>query len=201
MNKREATTTAEYRIHQFHWLHAKELIRLKEVPTGDPVALECSALLLVAFAVEAHANWLLEMGCPNEYAQERTFFSREPYGGTLGKLAFLGDRLETPVDRGSRPFQSLEALFNWRDQMVHARVERIERIGSFTDPSQLRPPQSELLSTPEKSRDRFMSDAEVLADTLQAAAEQARWRDVHGSKAFSGFLGLRGISLHSNSPA
>jgi len=200
MAERIATSTAEYFIHQYHWLHAKELFELSTTKAGNPVVLDTTGLLSVAFAVEAHANWLLEAGCPTEYADERAFFNTEPYRGTLGKLTFLAVRLEIPLDRGARSFQSLRSLSIWRDRMVHARVERLERTEPFVDADNVRVPESELLTLPSQMKDTFLRDAEALADALQEAAEKACWKNVNGAKAFSGFLGLRGVSL-SDRPA
>ena len=47
-------------------------------------ALACSMLLNVAFAIEAYANYLLEIVCPREYENEREFLSRKEHRGTLG---------------------------------------------------------------------------------------------------------------------
>ena len=194
MPKPKVTASAEYLIHQYHWLHAKQLRELVDENEDETLALECSALLHVAFAIEAHANRLLELGCPAEYDQERVFFSKGPYRGTLGKLDLLAERLSVPLDWGARPFQSVRDLFDWRDRMVHARTERVERV-SYTDPTQVKPPESDLLAFPGKFGERTVKDCEATADALQAAAESARWNGVLSPTAFSGFLGLRGVSI------
>lgn len=195
MSERKATASAEYHLHQYHWLHARDLRALRGEEPGARVALDCSALLLIAFAIEAHANRLLELGCPAKYEKERTFFGSGTFRGSVGKLEFLAERLSVQVDRGARPFQSVGALFTWRDRMVHTRVERVVRVEPYTDPSQVQPPESELLAFPGKCGDRILADAEAFAGTLQAAANAAGWKGIHVPKAFTGFLGLRGVSL------
>ena len=192
----KATLRAEYLMHQYQWRHARDLWAAADADECPERALLCGSLLCVAFAVEAHANRLLELGCPEVYEKEQVFFSRDEFVGTVGKLRFLARKLSVPPHRGRRPLQSIDKLFRWRNDMVHARVERIEQTRRYRDPRLLRSPDLELMAFPMKHGKRIWTDAERVADGLQKAANEANWgRDVLGTKAFSGFLGTRGISL------
>lgn len=195
--KRKASVSGEFYTYQQLWLYAKDLDMLRGENEGAYDALICSMLLSVAFAVEAHANYLLENTCPNEYHEEREFFSQDPYRGTLGKLCFLGEQLGVTVDRRIRPYQTIKELFAWRDRIVHGRVERIKEKVSYITPDQVEAPEPRLLRAERTAwGKRVFEDTEELCNRLQKAALRKRVKGVYAPKTFTGFLGLRGISLN-----
>lgn len=195
MSTRKARTEAEYFLHQHAWMYAQSLVQMRDDDAGPRDTLECSACLMLACAVEAHANRLLEAGCPSEYANERVFFSSGNFRGTIGKLEFLAFKLQVSLSRGSMPFQTVCALFAWRDQMVHPRVERIVREQAYTDPSSVTPPESEVLAFPVANLSRAFQDCEAVCDSLQASALVHRFKGILVPRAFKGILASRGISL------
>ena len=196
---KKARIQAEYFLHQIHWNNAQSLLATRDKGGSDEGALETTALLLVSFASEALANRLLEIGCPVEYADERKFFRDAPYQGTPGKLRFLADKLQVPIDPGARPFQSLRTLFTWRDKMVHARVERFDEVVAFIDPSKVEAPESELLNFAPIHGAQLMADVEQLANLIQGAALSARWPKIYGPQAFNHITSTRGIDLSGRS--
>ena len=197
--KRKASVSGEFYTHQQLWLYAQDLDTLRSENKGAYDALTCSMLLSAAFAIEAHANYLLENTCPNEYQEERKFFSQGPYRGTPGKLCFLGERLGVPVDRGVRPYHTIKELFGWRDRIVHGRVERIKEEVSYIVPDQVEAPEPRLLRANQTAwGKRVFEDAQDLCSQLQKAAFEKNTKEVYGPKAFTGFLGLRGISLNKS---
>jgi hypothetical protein len=163
-------------------------------------ALACSMLLNIAFAIEAHANYLLEAACPTEYENERTFFSKGKYIGTLGKLCFLAKRLDVALERGSRPFQTIKELFKWRDLMVHSRIERQEYEIECTDPNQVALPEPQRVNAYKTSwAGRAFEDSQKLCSSLQSAAySDKKVQGVLSPEAFSGCLGTRGTQIISS---
>ena len=101
------------------------------------------------------------------------------------------------MDRSNRPYQTIRELFVWRDTIVHARVERIKEEVSYITPDQVEAPEPRLLRAEQTAwGKRVFKDAEDLCSQLQKAAFEKRVKGVYGQKAFTGFLGLRGISLN-----
>jgi len=153
-------------------------------------------LLNVAFAVEAHANYLLEPVCPTEYRNERTFFSEGEYRGTLGKLYFLSKHLNVSLDKGSRPFQTVKELFKWKDLIAHSRIERQENNLSIL--IQILLPESRRVNAYKAPwASRVVEDSQELCSSLQKAAYAKRVKGILGPEAFSGFLGTRELKLSS----
>lgn len=173
MTKHKIIVSAEFHTHQTLWLYATLMGDLLiENQNGNAYvdveeALMCSMLLNIAFAIEAHANYLLEAVCPMEYENEKKLFSEDDYRGTLGKLRFLAERLNVSLDRGSRPLQTIKELFTWRDLMVHGRIERREDEIQCTNPNQVSLPESQIASackTPWASR--TLEDSQKLCSSL-----------------------------------
>lgn len=193
-------------MHQILWLHATLMrdLRLENKNRNAHVdveeALACSMLLNVAFAVEAHANYMLEVAFPTEYKNEKTVFSQGEYKGTLGKLCFLAERLNVSLEKGSRPFQTVKELFGWRSQIVHSRIERQEDEIGCADLNEISLPESQIVNaykTPWASR--VFEDSQRLCSSFQSAAHSdKKIKGVFASEAFSGFLGTRGTQIISS---
>ena len=200
MLKYEVIVSAEFHTHQSLWLHAilMEDLRVKNKDEGAHVAIEealsCSMLLNIAFAVEAHTNYLLEIACPAEYKNERETFSQDPYKGPLGKLEFLAKRLNMPLDKGCRPFQTIRQLFKWRDMMVHGRKECYETTIKCDDLNQISLPEPEGINAYKTSwANCAIEDSKKLCSSLQGSAYSDKTvKGVLSPEAFSGFLGSRG---------
>jgi hypothetical protein len=208
MAKHKVIVTGEFHTHQILWLHATLMNDLRiENQNGHAYvdieeALACSMLLNIAFAIEAHANYLLEAVCPSEYEDEKTFFSKGEYRGTLGKLCFLAKQLDVALDRGSRPFQTIKDLFKWRDLMVHSRIERQEDEIECIDPNQVSLPESQRINAYKASwAGRAFEDSQILCSSLQKAAYfDKKIKGILSAEAFSGFLGTRGTQIVSSEP-
>jgi hypothetical protein len=202
MSKHQVIASGEFHTHQILWEHAALMrdLRIKN-QNGDAYvdveeALACSMLLHVAFAVEAHANYLLESACPTEYESERTFFSEGKYRGTLGKLYFLSEHLNVSLDKGSRPFQTVKELFKWRDLIAHSRIERPKNNIECTDLNKIPLPESQRVNAYKKPwASRVVEDSQELCSSLQRAAYDKRVKGILVPKAFSKFLGTRGTQI------
>jgi hypothetical protein len=210
MPMHKVAVTGEFHTHQTLWLHAVSMKDLRienqnREAYGDfEEALACSMLLNIAFAVEAHANYLLELACPTEYEDERNFFSKGDYKGTLGKLCFLAQHLDVSLDKGSRPYQTLKELFDWRNLMVHSQIERQEYKVECADLNKIPLPESQIVNAykaPWANNNRVFEDAKKLCSSLQGAAYSYRTvTGVLSSEAFSGFRNTRGIEIIASEP-
>lgn len=205
MTKKKVIVSGEFPTHQILWSHATLMRDLRiENQNGDAYvdveeALACSMFLNIAFAIEAHANYLLEAAYPAEYEKERVFFSKGDYSGNLGKLRFLAEHLNVPLDRGSRPFQTVRELFKWRDFIVHNRVERQKYEMECTELSQIALPEPNSANFHKTLwADRTFEDAQKLCSSLQSTVfHDKRVKGVSTPEAFSGFLGTRGTQIIS----
>jgi hypothetical protein len=202
MPKQQVIVSGEFHTHQILWGHATLMrdLRIKnqngDVYVSINEALACSMLLNVAFAVEAHANYLLEAVCPTEYENERIFFSKDPYRGTLGKFHFLSKCLNVSLDKGSRPFQTVKELLDWRNLIAHSRIERKEKEIECTDLNKMPLPESRIVNAyKEPWADRIFEDSQALCCSFQKAAHDKGAKGILGPEAFSGFLGTRGTQI------
>jgi hypothetical protein len=202
MPKHQVIVSGEFHNHQILWGHAALMRELHiQNKNGDAYvdvaeALECSILLNVAFALEAHANYLLEAVCPTAYENERTLFSKGPYRGTLGKLRFLSECLNVSLDKGRRPFQTVKQLFDWRNLIAHSRIERPKEKIECTDLDKIPLPESRRVNAyKEPWAGRIFEDSQDLCSSLQRAAHDKGAKGILGPEAFSGFLGTRGTQI------
>jgi len=90
-----------------------------------------AGMVLVFFAFEGYLNWLGELLFPDIWRNERAFFSakNKPYVGTIGKLRYLGERLElSSFDVNSRPWKTVVELQDYRHGVAHPKSERDDRM-------------------------------------------------------------------------
>ena len=184
----KARVRGESYTHQQLWRTAQHFRR----EGGGQAEASFHALLaasVFAFcAVEALMNELLRQLDPFTYEREREFFARGTYQGTLGKLHYVAERCEFPLDPSRRPYQSVKTLQVARDRLVHARTEVFEESVPVEKVRSVARRPSVLDGLADKSRvDASFHDLEILCDGL---VERARER--HGVKvgsaggAFSG---------------
>lgn len=185
-----AQIRGEHFTHRYLWYTAE---MMRESACRDGVTdgrVTMAAGLFVFLAVEAFANDLGLRVAPMVWREERTFFGRGRYQGTLGKLRFIGAELGVTIDTSRRPYQTLRELRKRRDELTHARTEVVDRIVYYRTPAELR------TIAPAVHRfgdDRFLGraigDAEQLCDQLQVAAQAHLGQGVITSpRAFRGML-------------
>jgi hypothetical protein len=89
-------------------------------------------MLLHFFAFEGYLNWLGNRIAPEVWEEEKEFFSRSPYQGSLGKYCFLAKVVRLPApDPSKEPFQTAKELLKLRDMAVHPKAEAGERLVKF----------------------------------------------------------------------
>jgi hypothetical protein len=198
--QKKAILQAEFYTHRTIWNHAQTLRELTGIETQNPASLNLAALILLYFAFEGYMNYLLETAFPNIWNQERTFFSKSPYNGALGKLRYLREQLGIVSKKRDRPNHTVKRLTRLRHSIVHPRLEKQEKQVAFSDPRRLKDLESKLLC---EANEKFLAtafeDVEQICDKLQAEALRQCKREIYGPKAFVGIIGLRGGKILNES--
>jgi hypothetical protein len=196
--QKKAILQAEFYTHRTMWDYAQTLRELTGIETQNSASLNLAALILLYFALEGYLNYLLEAAFPDTWNQERTFFSKSPYNGALGKLRYLREQLGIVSDKGDRPNHTVKRLTRLRHSIVHPRVEKQEKQVVFSDPRRLKDLESKLLC---EANEKFLAtafdDVEQICDQLQAEALRQCKRGIYGPKAFVGIIGSRGGKILS----
>jgi len=148
-------------------------------------------MLLFFAAFEGYLNWLGTRVAPEVWADERQFFSRTPYQGTLGKYRFLAKVLRLPEpDSSKQPFQTAKDLLDMRNMTAHPKPEAGETSIKFKDG--YFPPyyQSQLAKrvSPDAAN-RAKDHLGKLAEALQREAKQVYADKVPESNSFGPLLG------------
>ncbi|MEW6406231.1 MAG: hypothetical protein AB1649_30970, partial [Chloroflexota bacterium] len=83
-----------------------------------------AAVLFSFMAFEGYLNWLGSRIAENVWRNERDFFSRPPFKGTLGKFSYLVTllHLEMP-DPSKGPYQTALEVHRLRDSIAHTTPE------------------------------------------------------------------------------
>ena len=171
--------------HRFLWSAAGRLIQeADELPEGKWYAY-LSALVLSFFSFEGLLNYMGHELYPEVWEEERTFFVKNPYRGTAGKLEFLAEKLSVPIDDSCRPYRSFRYLLAFRNEVAHVRHEtidtevltNIEEIGRKTNIPAIVSPDSV---------HQIRADLEELGELLFRAAITRGLNVTGGSGALSG---------------
>lgn len=119
------TYSGEEYTHRVIWRCVeKQLYVARSIPVGSWYY-HLTAMVLGYFVFEAYLNYLGETLDKDTWANEREFFSKEPYRGTEGKLKKVLELygLSYP-NKNKRPFASVVLLGALRDEVVHATPHR-----------------------------------------------------------------------------
>ncbi len=113
--------------HRNIWRTSAYLLDLSKSGIERPDYLWLSCLVMSFFAFEAYLNFLGQTIDPQTWKDERNFFKRNPYRGTLGKFQFLTEKCDlAPLDKTQRPYLTLLNLRNTRDFFAHGKFEVIQ---------------------------------------------------------------------------
>lgn len=135
--KKKRQQSYEVYNHQILWgVAERNLRRAISSQKKDKMFYALGAMLLLFFAFEGYLNWLGNRIAPEVWEEERQFFSRPPYQGTLGKYRFLIKVLRLPTSDTSRgPFQTAKRLLDLRRLAVHPKAEAGDRAVEIADGS------------------------------------------------------------------
>jgi len=130
-----------------------------------------TSMMFVTFAIEAYVNHLAETRVVGWQVLEKKLSVAE-------KLEFLGHSLRYTLDKSKRPFQSLNAMFKFRNTLAHGKttvLTHTEEVPLDEDngPATWPRPEWEALCTLETA-ERWMDDATQI---IHALAHQAGHAD------------------------
>ena len=194
---RRARVHGEHYTWRSLWVGASTLQERGRLDESGSWWATLSAMLLAYTALEAYLNYLGPSLCPGEWTNEKAFFSKGKYRGTLGKLALLLDRCGLPWDPSRQPWQTLKEINKRRDLIAHPRNEHWDEEIAFLSPGDLRSRDSAFYAlVDEKFVDRAMAAIEAVCDPLHvAAARILEGGPAFGPSAFHGMVGHSGGSI------
>ncbi len=188
------TTHTEYTTftHRVLWeCVQRQIERAKEKPEGSWY-FWLSAMTMGYMVFEAYLNYVGDELMPHVWCDERTFFSRPPYKGSLGKLTFLLEKQGIPYpDKNQRPFASVFVLKSIRDEIAHARPHRITE--SVTHPSDVIAPFTKQWlenRVNEREATRLLTDLELFLETINSALRSRVSAAALASSALKGSMGF-----------
>lgn len=153
---------------------------------------DLTAMLMAYFTYEAYLNFVGSRVAPDDWAHERAFFAKPPYQGTEGKLQRIVEVCSLPVvNKGARPYQTIEHLAQLRDLIAHAKPERYEfEIEHSIDkePPMFGPYRLDKMVTVELA-ERAITDVADFAEQLHKAVRPKVTDDWFGDSALRGVLG------------
>lgn len=83
------------------------------------------SMLLCAFSLEAFMNHLIRIYYPGDWEN----FERK--SSPDEKLDKLSELLRFNLDKGRRPFQTFKSIFDFRNDIVHAKTVKLEETSTF----------------------------------------------------------------------
>ncbi len=83
------------------------------------------SMLLCAFSLEAFMNHLLRIYYPGDWE------NYERRTSPIDKLDKISEILKFDVDKGRRPFQTFKSIFDFRNDIVHAKTIKLEETISY----------------------------------------------------------------------
>lgn len=177
--------------HRILWEAAERNLLQATSSNKDAKFFAIGAMFLFFAAFEGYLNWLGTRIAPEVWKDERQFFSRSPFQGTLGKYLFLAKILHmSNHDPSQGPFQTATDLLELRNMVAHPKAEAGEKLVKFTEGCF--PPlyESKLGKkvSPKKAL-RAKNNLKELVDGLHREAKLIYASNVHESDAFGSFLG------------
>jgi hypothetical protein len=114
----KVTKTRDFRAHALIWHTSGWLLDAGQEKEQGSFHQFLASLVFTAFALEAYLNWLGEQLFPHwKYLDKLS---------PLERLQLVSDHLETELSHGSRPFQTVKALFKFRNSVAHAKPELLK---------------------------------------------------------------------------
>jgi len=89
---------------------------------GGRLYFDMATMLMVFLTYEAYLNFLGNHVAPEIWRNERIYFSKPPYVGVNGKLKKILEVCgNINVDKGKRPYQTIQELRKLRDFLSHGK--------------------------------------------------------------------------------
>jgi hypothetical protein len=190
--KKVQTQTYETYNHRILWQTAEKNLQLVAPLNKDAMFFALGAMFLFFAAFEGYLNWLGNRIAPETWKDEKRFFSRSPFQGTLGKYKYLAKILELPIpDKSQGPFKTAHGLLKLRNMVAHPKPEEGEK--------QVKVPEGDFPPLYQCELEKEVSPEaaclaekhlKILADELHCKAKQTYSDIVHESSAFGSLLGM-----------
>lgn len=201
MTQRTAVLSGEFYTHRAIWNGSQFFLKeAREKEEGSYYNL-IAAGLFGFLAFEAFLNYLGERIAPEVWAIERKHFGgRGMYPGPMGKLRFLAELCEMPLDTSAAPYTTVNELKERRHQLSHGKTEKMEAVIQFTDPTKIPRLEAKLYAFGD---DRFVTGAleavESIADQLFDVAKKkfGETKVGYGTQALRGMIEQQGGHIAS----
>jgi hypothetical protein len=129
MSKKSRTQKYEVYNYRILWSLVRKNLKKAQEQSSNAKTFSLGAMLFVYFTFEGYLNWLGSLIAPKVWSNERSFFSKGSYKGTLGKYRYLRKLLHLPepdfFQGSAKTLKSLEML---RNDTVHSKQERGTRV-------------------------------------------------------------------------
>lgn len=109
--------------HQQLWNCAKTLLSQPETQSPTDGHFKMAGMLMAYFTYEAYLNLVGPRIDREAWKNERVFFGKHPYRGTHGKLKRVCEKIGIEVERGKRPYKTIDELRKLRDFLAHGKPE------------------------------------------------------------------------------
>jgi len=161
--------------HRILWNCAQNNLILGQKRGNNASYFNLTAMTMAYFAFEGYLNYLGELIAPEVWKEERQFFSRKPYNGTIGKYLFLMKiTVQFEPSSNRRPFLTVKKLVELRHFVAHSRPEtgqRTARVSKKTGfPTQYQNKLSKMVSRTKANH--AMQDVENVLKTLHEGAKR-----------------------------
>jgi hypothetical protein len=161
--------------HRLLWMAACENLAAAKEKAEDAFLFNMAAMVMGYFAFEGYLNWLGALIVPEVWKDERHFFNKKPFCGTIGKYHYLMKTADQPIpEPAQRPYLNLTHLSDLRNTIAHCRPEIGERnIGISQETGQPDDYEPYLLTnvTPENAQ-QALEDVQQLLRVLHEGARK-----------------------------
>lgn len=191
--KRKINISGESYTHKILWATTKHQIEVAKQFPNKSKFFHLTSMVMTFFTLEAYLNYLGDLIDPITWKNEKEFFSKRPYIGTIGKLDFLIEKCGMrKYDRGKRPFQTLKQLKRIRDFLAHGKPEKFKAKVKYLEnkfPDYVESYIEKNIS--ERKANRALEDTEQVINELHMAAKAKFPNSNLSQQPLNGSLGFQ----------
>jgi hypothetical protein len=136
-----------------HVLNHRVLLSLRKMAQSNhehSFRFKVAEIVFAAFTLEGYINTVVQNIDEDIWSKERSFFSKDPYRGTLGKVCWIHEQLNLEKPDSSKGlFQRIKRLFRARDKLAHAKqltYEGVTKLGNDGRPERYGSPIEKLFT-------------------------------------------------------
>jgi hypothetical protein len=110
-----------YPTHSDLWTCCKQMATQAIQMKRGAYYFDIAQMLFAFLSYEAYLNFIISFVAPQEWSNERLFFSSKPYQGIKGKLKFIEGKLDLKIKRDVDPYKTVASLEEFRDFITHGK--------------------------------------------------------------------------------